>query len=154
MDISVKMLEEFEKRVRAEGYSEDQVKTVRGNLLDASAATSAELQDPLLKDFDMVMLGLALHHIDDIDGILTKLVERLRPGGTLVVIDLVGDALKEMIPEGHGIAHSGWTETEMKTIFERVGLENWGWKLFKDPLKMPDRSKYAFLARGVKPLSS
>jgi ubiquinone/menaquinone biosynthesis C-methylase UbiE len=153
MDISAKMLEQFDKRVKKAGYSEPHVKAVRANLLDASASSSPELQDPLLQNFDMALIGLALHHIDDVDGILGKIVERLRPGGTLVVVDLAGEALKEM-PKGHGIAHSGWTEPAMREIFERLGLENWGWRLWKDTLKMPDGEKSGFIARGVKPSAS
>lgn len=150
------MLKEFDRLAEEEGYTKDQMKAVRGDLLDPEGTPAPELAGPEYFGFDTTTMTTALHHVGDVDTMLRRLVERTRPGGSVLIVDMVGKNREDM-PEGMGVVHGGFTEEQMRSHFERAGLESFGWKLFQDLVDMPADEggpKILFLARGVKPASS
>lgn len=156
IDISAGMLKEFDRLAGEAGYGKEKMKAVRGDLLDPEGTPAPELAEPEYFNFDTVTMAFALHHVEDVETMLRRLVERARPGGTVLIVDLVGKERKDL-PEGMGVAHGGFMEDQMQKLFEKVGLENWGWRLFKDQVEMPfdhGGAKTVFMARGVRPASS
>ena len=49
--------------------------------------------------FDHVVAGLSLHHLEDLGRALDKVVDSLRPGGTLVVVEFAWDRIDEATAE-------------------------------------------------------
>lgn len=151
------MLKQFDRLVEVAGYSKDKVRAVRGDLIDPDATHSPELSEPAFFNFDLVTLGYALHHVEDPENMLRKLAERTRPGGSVLVIDLLGEDRSDLPPAEY-VSHGGFTEEMTRGYFQKVGLVDFGWKLFSEASDMPPTGpsgkKQVFMARGVKPSSS
>ena len=71
--------------------------------------------------FDTVVLQMVLHHADDPVAALAEAARVLRPGGTLVAIDLAAHADTEAAQR---LAHRwpGFTEAQMRAHMEAAGL--------------------------------
>lgn len=88
IDISAGMLAKYNATATRLGLGPDQMLGVRGDLFaEPLEPTDPPLPDERLRDFDLVAVCMALHHMQDIQLAISKLAERLRPGGTLLVID-------------------------------------------------------------------
>ena len=98
IDVSDTMVDGYNKRAKEAGYSNEQMHAVRANLLSSVAADTRPATK--LGDFDIAVISLALHHVDDPARMVAKLVEKLQPGGVLAVIDLANQDT-----EGHGHGH-------------------------------------------------
>lgn len=86
IDVSDGMVEKFNRAARKQGISERQMYAVRGDLL-ATSGTFPALQAEDFFNFDVIVMSMALHHIGDPQEMLTKLVERLRERGSIVITD-------------------------------------------------------------------
>ena len=64
------------------------------------------LSTPFYHSFDLAVVGLGFHHFDDPGLAATRLVERLKPGGVLMIVDF--------LPHGHfhGTSHNHGKESE------------------------------------------
>ena len=80
------MVDKFNAEAREAGMSEAQMRAVRGDLL---ATVDGSLGDPEFYGFDLAVMSMALHHVDDPKAIVASLVERVKPGGTVVIIDWI-----------------------------------------------------------------
>ena len=80
------MVDKFNAEAREAGMSEAQMRAVRGDLL---APADGSLGDPAFYDFDLAVMSMALHHVDDPKAMVARLVERVKPGGTVVIIDWI-----------------------------------------------------------------
>lgn len=111
VDVSDSMVDRFNAGAREAGVSETQMHAVRGDLL-APAQGSLQSQD--LYGFDLAIMSMALHHVDDPEAMVAKLVERLKPGGTVVIIDWVSSeksSFHSSASHGHERAHGHGTES-------------------------------------------
>lgn len=70
----------------------DAVDAARRLGLDARLET---LQEHEGRDYDAIVFGYSFHHVRDLEGTAEAAFERLRPGGTLVVLEMAFDALDE-----------------------------------------------------------
>jgi SAM-dependent methyltransferase len=125
IDVSQKMVDGYNDQAQKLGFSREQMSAVRGDVLTAE---EGDLDSPDLYDFDVAVLSMALHHTAEPTALLTKLVERLRPGGVLFVIDwapsrttgieLPSHALQvdETIQEQHA-----FSEESMEAFFSEAG---------------------------------
>lgn len=153
MDVSSDMLDQFVANAAKEGYDTERMRAVRGDMVaDGSVA-------PELKDFDLVTMSMALHHVEDTKAMVEKLAARLAPGGALLIIDWVaeGDIMSKDVPETHGakyaISRMGFFEKELREWYGAAGLKDFEWKPFAEKSKVPaDMGGEAqlFFARGVK----
>lgn len=104
------------------------------------------LSAPEYHDFDVVVCGFALHHIDNVQLAVSRLVERLKPKtGVLLIIDFKPHApipSYHRAPHGHShnghhphhgnndipfdgghtVVHSGFSQEQFKDWFEGAGL--------------------------------
>ena len=79
------MVETYNAKARERSLTENQMHAVHGDLM-------AQPVDPSFlgekwTNFDLATISMALHHLEDPFEGVKKLVERLREGGTLLVID-------------------------------------------------------------------
>ncbi|OAA41743.1 Methyltransferase type 12 [Metarhizium rileyi] len=160
IDISSGMAKQYDLVARESSFSHEKMHAIQGDLLDAAATPSPELDSEEYKKFDFAIMSLALHHVDHVDGMIRRLAERLDEGGVLVIVDWVDGsegskraAQMGHTHHGHGANHMGFKEQDLRERFEKAGLGNWGWRLFGEPSRVPGAvggTQQGFLARGTK----
>ncbi|EIW85592.1 S-adenosyl-L-methionine-dependent methyltransferase [Coniophora puteana RWD-64-598 SS2] len=90
-----KALQDYTKRIVGVDISQAMVdeynKTFAGSGRDISARCVNLLEEPnmLGEKFDIVVCASAYHHFEDVDAYTRSLVAHLKPGGSLLVADLV-----------------------------------------------------------------
>ena len=93
IDVSDAIVEKFNEATRSAGFSEQHMYAIRGGLLDSSNnnhtedETNTTINSKDLFDFDIAVMRMALHHVSDPQEMVKRLVERLRVGGTLLIIE-------------------------------------------------------------------
>ncbi|KAK2482607.1 hypothetical protein H9L39_04399 [Fusarium oxysporum f. sp. albedinis] len=160
MDIASGMVEQYNKMALKAGYTSIKMRAVQGDLIDPELTPSPETNAPGFFDFDVVVMCMALHHIEDPDNMILQLSKRLRPGGILLIIDWVASSAGSSAQTGNrtlgAISRMGFQENEVKSSFDKAGLEDWAWKLTSAPSQVPREiggEQQLFLARGKKPFS-
>lgn len=89
IDSSSKQAERFNAAVRdLDGVSERRVYAVVGDLQDPSA----EIKQREWFDFDIAIMSMALHHVSDPIDMLTRLRERLKKGGIILVVEWASES--------------------------------------------------------------
>ncbi|KAG4274382.1 hypothetical protein FPRO04_09340 [Fusarium proliferatum] len=158
IDISSKMVEQYNMLAEAAGFSSDRMRAIHGDLMDPEASPSPELDTPEFNDFDLIVMCMALHHVQDYTAMIQKLSEKLRSGGVLLIIDLVASS-ESGCPEAplskelsnHTMSKMGFTEVEVKTAFEKAGLQGWSWRWCSERSQVPEEiggEQQGFFARG------
>ncbi|RMZ81344.1 hypothetical protein DV738_g2143, partial [Chaetothyriales sp. CBS 135597] len=116
IDLSDNMVEAYNNRFQSE--TKFKATAMVGDLLTDSLPEN--LSDPKTFNFDLAAVGLGFHHIENLELCVERLTARLRPGGTLLVVDFV-----EHEPENEfhkDVAHHGFSEAEIKHLFGQGGL--------------------------------
>ncbi|KAI8966363.1 S-adenosyl-L-methionine-dependent methyltransferase [Daldinia sp. FL1419] len=161
IDISENMVAAYNLRAENQGLSRDEMHAVVGDLAAADGPQPSELfSDPRFFGFDIATVGGGLHHFADPELAADRLVERLRPGGVLLVWDF--------LPHGphhghntHAVIHHGLSEERVRKIFEHAGagkgfsLEVLGSGLMPGHYAQEGKEltkRHIFLARGEKAL--
>ncbi|EFQ97338.1 hypothetical protein MGYG_00377 [Nannizzia gypsea CBS 118893] len=150
IDISQNMVEEYNKNITALGLPADKMFAKKGNLL--SEKPSEEFSEPEYFNFDLVIIGFALHHFESPAFAMKRLVERLAPGGILVVLDFTEHTLK--VEEG--VTASGFGPG-LRRQFEDAGVGDEFDYVIPDRGVMhgkPPKELRYFLARGERPKST
>ncbi|TEB31439.1 hexaprenyldihydroxybenzoate methyltransferase [Coprinellus micaceus] len=152
VDISRGMVDLYNQTARNQGLLPDELRAVCVDILDAPGS---QPQDPFNgQRFDVVTCASGYHHFESIEDITKALVSYLKPGGTLIVVDLVQheDAhdLDDLFPDHDGaiVAHrGGFREETVVQAFQRAGL---GGIVFCSVMnvKKKGHSLNLFLARG------
>ena len=102
--------------------------------------------------------SMAYHHFASVKDVTRELVAHLKPRGTLAVADILRVEADEgeppiMAKYEYMVAHTrGFTEEEMRGVFEGAGLENVAFERFAFG-KKECRDVQFFLATGTKPAS-
>jgi SAM-dependent methyltransferase len=74
-----------------------------GNLLDPADPSPADFKGKEWFNFDIAVVGLGFHHFEDPALAATRLAERLKPGGVLMIIDFMPhDHHGEVEPDNDG----------------------------------------------------
>ena len=82
--------------------------------------------EPLpLKEFDLVMSSMTLHHIPDTEALLRGFFTILKPGGYLAVADLVTED-GTFHDDNTGVAHHGINPDTVRAILAKNGGQNIG----------------------------
>ncbi|KAM0545780.1 hypothetical protein ACHAPJ_011204 [Fusarium lateritium] len=161
MDISSKMVEQYNMLAEAAGFAPNKMRAVHGDLMSPETTPSPELNTPEFNNFDLVVLCMALHHVEDYAGMVKKLSERLSPNGVLLVVDWVAPSESgcsepskfREASKGTASSKMGFTEMEIKTAFEQAGLVDWRWKWCSERTEVPEEiggEQQGFFARGQK----
>ncbi|KAI1813154.1 S-adenosyl-L-methionine-dependent methyltransferase [Poronia punctata] len=87
MDISENMVAAYNARAEMQGLSRSEMHAIVGDL--ASPTVSDDLMSEDLSNFDIAVVGGGFHHFGDPELAAKRLVERLKPGGVLLVWDFL-----------------------------------------------------------------
>ncbi|KAI1108534.1 S-adenosyl-L-methionine-dependent methyltransferase [Nemania sp. NC0429] len=87
MDISEEMVAAYNRGAENQGLSPDEMRAVLGDL--TSESVDDALSSPELFNFDIAVVGGGFHHFEDPELAAKRLVERLRPGGVLLIWDFL-----------------------------------------------------------------
>lgn len=187
-DVSERMLDRYRATASLLGLGPEAMVAVNVDLVGTGGDSNetdvaAESQLPAgetLRDFDLICVGLALHHFEDPDAALRRLVARMRSGGTLLIIDWapINDstpaqrAYKDELRQlgvvfedvraairiqaaNHAVSRpDGFAEQEMTRLFEQAGCREVRWKLAEELSYAPvvEHAKgQLFWARATKP---
>ncbi|KAK4239024.1 methyltransferase domain-containing protein [Achaetomium macrosporum] len=147
IDISGGMVEQYNDTARHLGLSPEQMRGVRGNLLEDGEFAAG---GPEFTGFHIAVMSMALHHVADPAGMIKKLAERLAPGGSLVIVDWV---TPKSPPPDHPAAHTvtrhGFSEKEVREMFADAGLSDYSFRLHPRRSKVPGgETQQVFYARG------
>jgi SAM-dependent methyltransferase len=143
------MVEQYNATALRLDLTPEQMHGVRGNILENDKV----LNGSEFQHFDVAIMSMALHHVEDPAAMVKKLTERLVPGGSLVIIDWLPYGEKVVGQEGHPsmatITHFGFSEEEMHDIFAQAGLEDFGFLLHPERSDIPGGgTNQLFFARG------
>ncbi|KAK6956437.1 hypothetical protein Daesc_001715 [Daldinia eschscholtzii] len=159
VDISENMVAAYNSRAENQGLSRDEMHAVVGDLAAADGPQPSELfADPRFFGFDIATVGGGLHHFAEPELAAERLVERLRPGGVLLVWDFLPHGPHHGL-NAHAVIHHGLSEERVRKMFEHAGagkgfsLEVLGSGLMpghyaEEGKELPKRQ--IFLARGEK----
>jgi SAM-dependent methyltransferase len=113
-DSSARMLEVLEEKLK-----NLKIENITTMLLDL---TDPDL-DPrgLGAGFDLIFTSMTLHHIEPVEGLISRFSELLRPGGWLVIADLDREdgSFHGDIP---GVFHHGFDRERLKAILSEKGF--------------------------------
>ncbi|KAI1120229.1 S-adenosyl-L-methionine-dependent methyltransferase [Nemania abortiva] len=92
IDVSEYMVDAYNRLARQLGVAPQRMSAVQGNVLDdqhddGSGSNSTVINGPDFSEVDAVFMTMALHHIQDPVTLLSRIAQRLKPGGVLVVVD-------------------------------------------------------------------
>ena len=162
VDVSERMVDRYNAEAREAGVSEAQMYAVRGDLMESSGGP-LEGQD--FFNFDLIIMSMALHHIDDPKTMMAELVGRLKPGGRVVIIDWIpsdnkvtpdhGESSREQPsspgagsgaahhhehtphPGAHTISFDGFSKEQMQSMFKEAGCSSSDYVLAESPSQVP-----------------
>ncbi|KAH7309096.1 putative 2-heptaprenyl-1,4-naphthoquinone methyltransferase [Stachybotrys elegans] len=157
IDLSDNMVNVYNTKAQNEGLYPDGMRAYLGNLALPGDPRPAAFSGPGWFDFDMAGVSVGFHHFEDCELAARRLVDRLRPGGVLFILDFVTGSLADM-PDAaaHGVVRHGFSEGDMKGIFEAAGAgSDFGFKVLGKEVTFhkpngKNRTRRVFLARGSK----
>ncbi|KAK3673104.1 hypothetical protein LTR78_006944 [Recurvomyces mirabilis] len=170
IDISEKMVELY-NAAAAQSSGDERPVAVVGDLL--STPHSASLAGSEWRDFDLAVICAGFHHFESPGEAVQRLVERLRPGGQLLIVDFLPfddevdreRKLREQMEHTHGpghdfpdmthtIKHSGFNEAQMSEFYTAAGLTDFGFNLAAEASSMELKNgkveRWMFFAKGRK----
>ncbi|KAL1876420.1 hypothetical protein VTK73DRAFT_9359 [Phialemonium thermophilum] len=171
IDLSEGMVAAYNQRASNQGLSQTEMFAYQGNLCDPSDPDPPSFAGPTFHNFDVAAVGLGFHHFDDPELAAARLVQRLRPGGVLVIIDFTphgpfAGAHDEDGEHKHDhphaaaaqtVTHHGFSEERMREIFEKAGAGGEFGIADLGAISLPgkdhggkEKRRRVFLARGTK----
>ena len=111
-----------------------------------------EKEDYTIKTFDIVFSQMALHHVLEVDSIISKFYKLLNPGGLLTIADLYKE--DGTFHEFDFNGHKGFDPDELSKVFEKSGFREISYKPGYEIIKTegPNKGKSypIFLLTGKK----
>jgi hypothetical protein len=173
MDVSPHMVHEYNTW---SGSIIPQMSAFVGNLLDPADPSPTAFKGEEFWGFDLAVVGLGFHQINETVLAATRLAERLRTGGVLLILDFVVDETTGGDGDGHqhdlgfwkkyghgsggGAAtkrrkQRGFGELEIKEIFENAGVgKDFGFEVIANGVVFEtaghSMTADVFMARGTR----
>lgn len=114
LDNSYGMIEEFNKKVKEKNLSN--IKAKKHNILE---------EDLPKNSFDLIVISMSLHHIEDIDMFLKKSFEALKNGGYICINDLdKEDGSFHAKHNNEGVYHFGFSKDELVETAKKIGFSD------------------------------
>lgn len=143
---------------------------IRGDLTVPSpieaSFSSLLISNSEFSGFDLIVVSMALHHIEDPELLSRRLVERLGEKGSVLIIDWTPmDQLQhqqaqmkgnESHEASHTVMHEGFNKEQMDSILRHAGCDEVDYLVLNEPSKVPASiggQKQLFFARGRKEAS-
>lgn len=157
LDLSPNMVKAYNERFGS--ASDVNARATVGDLLSPNPLPDPSVSGPEYHDFDLAVVGFGFHHFADLPLATARLASRLKPGGVFMIADFVTHARIAHHAE-HTIAHHGFGEHDVRSIFEGAGLVDFGYLEIPGEVEMvfaggDGKAHYRtiFLAKGKKPAS-
>ncbi|KAM0355650.1 hypothetical protein ACHAPU_000035 [Fusarium lateritium] len=135
IDLTQDMVDVY--NTRAQGHDTSR-QAYQGNLADPTDDSPAAFADAKFFDFDVAGVGLGFHHFDKPGLASKRLAERLRSGGVLFIIDFVAHKIDPEDAAHRGITHHGFSEEDIKKMFEDAGLADFAYQELPEPITFKD----------------
>ena len=114
LDNSYGMIEEFNKKVKEKNLSN--IKAKKHNILE---------EDLPKNSFDLIVISMSLHHIQDIDMFFKKSFEALKNGGYICINDLdKEDGSFHAKHNNEGVYHFGFSKDELVETAKKIGFSD------------------------------
>lgn len=114
LDNSIGMVEEFNKKVKEKNLSN--IKAKKHNILE---------EDLPKNSFDLIVISMSLHHIEDIDMFFKKSFEALKNGGYICINDLdKEDGSFHAKHNNEGVYHFGFSKDELVETAKKIGFSD------------------------------
>lgn len=170
IDVSDRLVEQYNKSARSHGVPESQMFAIEGDLaVPLTEASHPSLGSSDFFQFDLIVISMALHHIEVPKVLIERLVERLNDGGVIVIVDFTlsqeGRQTQQPSKESHSlqgnkdhpaahtVRHNGFSKEDMDTMLRGAGCNEIGYLMLDEPSKVPAEiggQKQLFFARGKK----
>lgn len=122
------LLKEHLKEIIMMDSSAEMVKIMNGKIISGSVKNlkavhfDLEKNNWTAKKFDLILTQMVLHHVTDIDGIIRKFYEVLKPDGFIAIADLYPE---DGSFHGEGFTgHKGFDPETLAVQVRRTGFEN------------------------------
>lgn len=143
----------------------DRMLAIHGDLYEPTQ----EMASPEWRNFDIAIISMALHHVKDPVDMLRRLKDRLRPGGTLIVVEFLGkkenEGGRQYDPEnmievyGNQKIWPGFTTGNLQADLSKAGFEGFEVGVLEEPAHVPESASrgqfggelYAFFAKTQVP---
>ncbi|MDN5049168.1 class I SAM-dependent methyltransferase [Aliarcobacter butzleri] len=114
LDNSYGMIEEFNKKVKEKNLSN--IKAKKHNILE---------EDLPKNSFDLIVISMSLHHIENIDMFFKKSFEALKNGGYICINDLdKEDGSFHAKHNNEGVYHFGFSKDELVETAKKIGFSD------------------------------
>lgn len=148
------MVSRYNEQARNQGLTSSEMIATVGDLLGPAGPSAHLCRDEFFK-FDLAAVGLGLHHFEDPDLAIRRLVERLKVGpGVLLVIDFM---VHEHVQNGgldEHVAHDRFAEGRMVELMSQNGCDQVKFSIIGDGFisvyggeKLP---RSIFMCRGTR----
>ncbi|KAL8688422.1 MAG: hypothetical protein Q9218_005662 [Villophora microphyllina] len=178
IDLSGAMVKAYNDIAERANVPVDQMHAVEGDILVPTPKNPGEgdaLAGKAWFGFDMAVMSMALHHVDSPEDAVKHLVNRLKDGGMVLLIDWVLDSVKfptvghsgheqagqprwhdhasNVAPGSeHTITRAGFGNDEMLEMLSKAGCHDVGFIEFEEPTRLGDGEQAVmqrlFLAKG------
>lgn len=82
------------------------------------------LEQPIEKEFDLIVSAMAMHHVEDTDKMVQRFAEHLKPGAQAALADLDAEDGTFHPADVQGVYHSGFSRDAFKKILEKNGFKD------------------------------
>lgn len=82
------------------------------------------LEQPLDRQFDVIVSAMAMHHVKDTDKMVQRFAEHLKPGATAALADLDEEDGTFHPADVEGVYHSGFNRDAFKNTLEKHGFKD------------------------------
>lgn len=165
IDLDASQVDRYNSEARKAG-ADGRIKAIHGDLYEPTE----EMASSEWNGFDVAVISMALHHVRDPVEMLRRLRERLRPGGTVVVVEFLGK--EKDAPSGKekyeqsGMVETGnkqriwpgFTTGNLEADLETAGFEGFEVKVLEEPAHIPESvrgeafggEQWCFFAKAVR----
>lgn len=147
------MVDQYNDLRRQSGISPERMHAVCGNFLDSGHNDA--IAGPDFYEADAIIMSMALHHCGDPQAMLSKMVDRLRSNGVLVMLDWADSAsghaagasshahghdIMGNSDASHTISKSSFSAGDMKQLFSGAGCnpDTVGFRPYKETSHIPE----------------
>jgi SAM-dependent methyltransferase len=106
------MVAAYNASAAASGFKTEQMHAVQGDIV--AETTSPNLMSEDLYNFDVAIVSMALHHVSNPAALFAALVQRVKKGGVVAVVDWIKDEVET--PSSSGIDDGAATAAATDTI--------------------------------------
>lgn len=156
MDLSEGMVAKYNEAMSGLDLSSDQAHAIVHDLTGDSVPAAPTVAKPT---FDVAIMSLALHHINDPELLMRLLADQVKPKtGVVIIVDFLpfehghGEHKGLLAGMAHTIKQHGFTIAQMHDLYRQAGLADIDCQVVDEPIKIGSAEKSSerqmIIARG------